>query len=210
MGEEGKTEQKRGEQRTLFSMEGRRRSESERQRKRMQDSSSLSSSFVAVKISKRAAVAWPDSTWQSTGPYFPCAGSYQRKIERARRGSHSEFTNRGNGTSTRCNVATRRHAEHVERKKGRMPFGDAPPLHCTSFFPLFKYILSEGSRGRPFASPSATDLLLLAPAIYFLLFPGKAFSHLRAFAKNRARERALLKAARDGIMPVSKCLAFCD
>lgn len=57
MGEEGKTEQKRGEQRTLFSMEGRRRSESERQRKRMQDSSSLSSSFVAVKISKRAAVA---------------------------------------------------------------------------------------------------------------------------------------------------------
>lgn len=48
------------------------------------------------------------------------------KIERARRsGSHSEFTNRGNGTSTRCYVATRRHgargAKGGERFRGCIP-----------------------------------------------------------------------------------------
>lgn len=77
-----------------------------------------------------------------TEPYFPCAGNYERKIERARRGSHSEFTNRGNGTSTRCYVATRRHG--ARGAKGGECFGGCIPswLHFI-FPPLLKYILRE-------------------------------------------------------------------
>lgn len=75
-------------------------------------------SSLAVKISKRASCL----TRQSR---FPCAGNYERKIERARRGSHSEFTNRGNGTSTRCYVATRRHG--ARGAKGGECFGGCIP-----------------------------------------------------------------------------------